>query len=283
VIEAPNAAERMIGKPVPGSEAAKLDDAMAQGKPAVRGDGATAGVRQALPAGNDETGASLSVGVLSGMVLKFLDERRQRMGELESGLNAYYGQFVKTSTGLAWYDESIADFIESRFTVAPSCLDVGAGVGQLSALLAARGIEATAIEYNGRTFAAASDLKKMMQEQLGISYGLELAFFPDPRISADGSLVIFTNVLNSNFVESAALRACRRASGIIMDLVRFGVPRGTAHGWGELSARVMALGFQSPIEILSIGGETGPDQSGPTRLVYFARTLIAPGGVKALH
>ena len=92
------------------------------------------------------------------LIKDFMRTRLAAMGEQESGLYNYYAYLVRQNLGFVHYDRPIADFL-AKLPRAKRYIDIGAGIGQLSVLLACHGMTAIAIEGDSKRAMAAGALQ----------------------------------------------------------------------------------------------------------------------------
>jgi hypothetical protein len=215
-------------------------------------------------------------GNLEKFIVGFLGDRLAAMGETESGLHDYYRRyFWEKRKGYAPRDRPVAKFLRAMNRRFSRSIEVGAGVGQLSALLAASGFDAFAIERETRRAAAAGDLFARVVAADPRSTGRLHAVhdaFPSTAIATPDrrAVAIFTNIMVSDCddVEEMIIGGL---GGVVMDLARLSRSRTSVAQWEALAARVMDEGYGPPQEVLSVGE---PDRGDPPpremcRIVFF--------------
>jgi hypothetical protein len=222
--------------------------------------------------------AMLDFKACTATVHNFLVERLETHGADAGGLYNYYASFVRNDPNGAFThaDVGVANFLAAR-PHAKRYIEVGAGIGQLAALLASRGMTALAVESDPGRYKALVALietfKRVDPDTGGRMSGASVRF-PSPEIDVTDNIVIFTNIItNVSFeVEQAMIEACRGAAGIVVDLVRFTRARSHRSSWDDLSERFRTVGFDGPVEAFPWGGpdEAEPETTNAGRLVFFS-------------
>jgi hypothetical protein len=214
--------------------------------------------------------------ILATGVLDFMRQRLGALGPIESGLDYYVGM-IEAENPFQPYDREIVRFALERAQRYSRYLEVGAGLGQLSALLAAEGLPSVAIEGDRRRAEAARAMHAWLSERVGrVASHMSVieAVFPDEKVPVDGAtLVLFTNVIHDDNGDHT-LAACKDAGGIVIDLCRFGRSRTTTDGWRALIRQIRDLGFPFVDSVCAWGEPTSTDQASPSpvRIHYFYRT-----------
>lgn len=213
---------------------------------------------------------------LASAVTRYLQTRLAALGPTESGFYNYYARLAESGTPFQFYDKPVARFVLDHASNFDRYVEIGAGIGQLSALLAAGGLHAVAVEGDSQRAKAAVALHDALAPRIdGIADNMSVVetFFPSNAVKIDqGTLVIFTNLIHSND-EDALLAGCRNAGGIVIDICRFGHSRTTTDLWRALIRQIRGLGFPYVDQVLSWGEPKTTNEDSPTcgRILYFHR------------
>jgi hypothetical protein len=214
---------------------------------------------------------------LATAVIEFLRARLAELGPSESGFYDYYSSFAQTGTPFQIYDKAVVRFVLNQARPYDRYVEIGAGIGQLGALLAAEGLRAVAVEGDVQRFKAAVALHLTLSQELdGFKDCMSVikAFFPSEQVPIDrGTLVLCTNLIHSNNDEDALLAGFRDAGAVIIDICRFARSRTTTDGWRALIRRIRDVGFPYVDPVFSWGEPTLENQPSPSagRLLYFHR------------
>ena len=212
------------------------------------------------------------------LIKDFLRTRLAIMGETESGLYNYYAYLARQDHAFVHYDRPIVEFLAKQ-PRAKRYVDVGAGIGQLSVLLACHGMTAIAVEGDSkRALAANALLDRIRASDAEMASRLRCmhCWFPAPEVPVDrDTILMFTNVITNlaDQIEQPMLEACSEAGGIVVDLVRFTRARSSATRWSDLIARFCSRGFSAPVDVYSWGhpSESEPATTDPGKIVFFQR------------
>lgn len=93
-----------------------------------------------------------------------LGRRLAEFGPSESGLDGYYQMKLEKRALLTPLDLGVIAFLRANRSRWPRIWDIGAGVGQVSAMLAIEGFEVIAVEVNNRRHAALAQVTVPMLE-----------------------------------------------------------------------------------------------------------------------
>lgn len=227
----------------------------------------------------------MDAGKLELRMIEFLADRLATMGDVDSGLYGFYAADLSPGRLLRGYDVPIADFLINEGRHFGQFIEIGAGIGQLVALLASKGLRAVAVDQDTKRHAATAELFAFLSEAEPSLRGMlsaKLASFPGDPVGEIGrdTVLIFTNVVcvaNADAdhakleQEEHMLQACAGAGGVVMDLVRFTRARATEPLWDELSTRVQSLGFEPPRAIYDWGNSdpANPRSTNAGRICFF--------------
>ena len=172
-------------------------------------------------------------------------------GETESGAYSYYRVRLGRNRLLVPYELAVYDYIKSRADKRPLVIEVGAGWGQLPALLAAESIDAISVDMDRRRHAGAEHLKNELAKHLptvGRHLSLVHGFFPtdlDPRVMGGDryKILVLTNVVNTktNELLGEIMSTFRLFDEVLVDLGHLGQQRETAEHQ-QLVAQLEAAG-----------------------------------------
>jgi len=216
--------------------------------------------------------------VCEDLIKDFMQTRLAAMGEQESGFYNYYAYLIRQNRGFVHYDRPIVEFL-AKLPRAKRYIDVGAGIGQLSVLLACHGMTAIAVEGDSKRAMAAGALQDRIRTadaDMASRLSFVKCWFPAPAVPVDrDSILIFTNVITdlSDRIEQPMLEACSEAGGVVVDLVRFTRARSSVERWNDLTSRFRRQGFSDPIDIYSWGAprESEPASTDPGKIVFFQK------------
>lgn len=182
---------------------------------------------------------------LEQRMVAFMLARLEAMGQDPSGLYNYYASLARKGRAFAYYDVPVAKWLAAADFPATRILDVGAGIGQLSALLLKIGLPAVPIEATEGRYAA----MVAMFEVLGLPVPTEsvAGFFPgsaDHLVGPD-TVALFMGLMNgqADELERTCTDAALRCRGVVLDLAGFGRPRGRPEEQDELREQLEAAGL----------------------------------------
>lgn len=183
----------------------------------------------------------------------FILSRATRLGAEAGGIYGYYLAVAEDPALFRPYDLPILEAIGTELPAYDDYLEVGAGLGQLVALIALSGRRAHALESDQRRHDAlvAYQTHLIMRDQP--LHGRLLAIhgrFPTRLEGLDParSLAIATNIVTDDpdVSEQGLARELRRYGGAIIDLARFRGYRGSEAQFEELQAILAGEGFPTP-------------------------------------
>lgn len=158
---------------------------------------------------------------LERRMVAFMRERLATMGSHDSGLYNYYLQLSNKGRAYSSYDVPIADFLVAKAPRFERYIDVGAGLGQLSALLLKAGLNAVPIELDllrHRALQAMFTLLDLPDQAI-------LGRFPDSagEVLGPNSLVICSGVVGGDpNLEDDLIAGVVECGAAVIDLAHFG-------------------------------------------------------------
>jgi hypothetical protein len=189
-------------------------------------------------------------------ILEFLlQEREARGGEIYQW---YETRYVALGIGLSIIERKITEFILRKFGNSRRIVEVGAGVGQCSLLLAACGVDVSPIESSEDHFDMMERLSRRISEKI---HDIEGHFSPveglypdvsEEAIDGDPSILLFPSLswTQSEEEEAESMRAMRKSEGVIISLEHHFRQRDDEEKQ-ELIDRIMREGFGEPEEVFS--------------------------------
>jgi hypothetical protein len=96
--------------------------------------------------------------VINALSIGVMAERFQQLGADDSGLYNFYVQRMETGQALIHYDLLLAAWCLDNVSRSTILVDIGSGIGQFSALMAANGYTTVACENDSRRFKALQSL-----------------------------------------------------------------------------------------------------------------------------
>jgi 2-polyprenyl-3-methyl-5-hydroxy-6-metoxy-1,4-benzoquinol methylase len=149
-----------------------------------------------------------------------------------SGAGVFYGQILEQGRLAQSYDLKVANWLLENLDPGMPVLEVGAGVGALSLLLALSGRRVVALDLDPKRIALGNQIKERLAELVGHEIdNLEFvrARFPDdslPLNPADSAVVITNMVFGWDAAQQLAmLRSIGGFQRALVDADRFGVRR----------------------------------------------------------
>lgn len=199
--------------------------------------------------------------LLNGLILGVMAERYRSLGKDESGLYGFYYERLRHSEALISYDYGLAQWILEHRPDTDIVVDVGSGIGQFSALLAANGIKSIACEIDARRFAALQSVihaVRCINEQWADRIEASASEFPHPFASIAGktSLGVFACFVGTMTLEfeRSAVRGLRMFDEAIIDIKRFGrMTRDTPEHVQEFLTILKEEGLSEPEPVLNWG------------------------------
>ena len=190
-------------------------------------------------------------------ILEFLlQEREANDGEIYQW---YETRYISVGVGLSIIEREIAEFVLKKFGNSMRVVEVGAGVGQCSILLAACGVTVAPIEGNDNHFGMMERLCGKVADKYEI---LNRNFFPingvypevsEEAIAGKPSILMFPSIswTQTKEEEEEAMKAMKMAKGIILGLTWHFRERSSEEEKQELIDRIMMEGFSEPEDIFS--------------------------------
>lgn len=188
---------------------------------------------------------------LSDEVVRFLETEVAAYGD-----RVYFWfrhAYLDEGIGLAPYDVAVARFVKKHFAGLRT-VEIGAGMAELTALLAAEGFNATAIEKTPEHLETAIHLRSWLGDRSYPSYDLLDGWFPDVGHElTKGAIVIGLSITHSMPPHrwEALLDAFIGAAGVIIDLNTFFLVRQDPASQSDLVRQIKARGFKDPVELYS--------------------------------
>lgn len=186
---------------------------------------------------------------LSDEIVRFLSvENAEHGNDMYHWFRDYY---LSEGIGLAPHDVAASWFIKQNFPNKRT-VEIGAGMAQMSALLAGNGFTATAIETTRAHVATARRLHDWLTHKNYPSYEILSGWFPNvgsDRI--DGSVVVGLSISFGVSEEqwNYLLDALAPASAIVMDITQFFTVRRDAASKADLASQLAERGLSKQQEI----------------------------------
>lgn len=185
---------------------------------------------------------AIKAAALERRIVDFLSDRLAVMGATDSGLYNYYSELCGKGRAYTFVDVPIADFLLNSAPRFTRYIDVGAGMGQLSALLLSSGLNAIPVEIDGSRF---QGLKALLA-YLDVPNEAILGEFPTAarHVLASDSLVICSGLCGADpKLEDMLISGALKCGGAVIDLSRFGHLRNVAEEREELNRKLHAAGL----------------------------------------
>jgi hypothetical protein len=185
----------------------------------------------------------------------FLHEEYASQGE---ELYQWYRlRFVPRDIGLAPYNVAIADFVTEHCGEFGRCIEIGAGIGQQSMLLALRKRQTLMIDANFEIFAMATRaferIANRVYPELPTYMTMIYDWFPDraPEYVTPDSILCFPTLSWSTTPEQDGkiLDTIGSAGAVILSLRQFYRPRDLAEEQSILVEQIRTRGFDPPIDV----------------------------------
>jgi hypothetical protein len=167
--------------------------------------------------------------VINALSIGVMAERFQQLGADESGLFNFYVQRMETGQALIHYDLLLAAWCLDNVSRSTILVDIGAGIGQFSALMAANGYMTVACENDSRRFKALQSLHHALGklnsawgdylETTSRAYPFTIEGLVGRESMAVCSCLVGTFTLEE---ERAMVRGLRQFSSALIDPHRFG-------------------------------------------------------------
>ena len=176
--------------------------------------------------------------------------RRERLGEA-SGLEGFYDGRLDRGWILNHYEIDLATLFATEFSQFEHYVEIGAGAGQLSLLLAALGLSVFAVEARKGRFACLTEA----QSVLGAKYPgarratLVQSWFPAglPDIDFSRSVCFLACMVEAGAEPFEPERGMRGFGAAIIDMTRFGRIRRTPETQAELVRDLRQEGYSDPV------------------------------------
>jgi hypothetical protein len=205
----------------------------------------------------------------------FLQEEYEEKGE--DFHHWYRTRFIPNNIGLARYDWAIADFVSARRQKFERFVEVGAGIGQQSILLATRGMRVWIVdankEYVEMGARAISRVARSLSPALPQFVTQVLDWFPRRArdyISPEAVLsfpTLAATTTPEQFEEM--LINIGKAKAVILSLRHFMKVRATEAEQEALIEQIRNRGFGRPVDVLA--WRTIERSFHPDRIVYFEK------------
>jgi predicted RNA methylase len=214
----------------------------------------------AIPAApkGEPLGLEAAVALIDRVGVETLKERIALGGVEGSGAGAFYAQIVGRGHLAQGYDVAVARWLLENLDPTTPILEIGAGVGALSLLLAAAGRAVVAVDLDARRVDIGREIATRAAAALGQELGdlrfVEAKFPLEPSpVPRNTAVVVITNmVFGWNDEEQRAMLAeIARFEGAIVDADRFGVQRSTPEARDAFDVAVRLAGLSmTPLDLV---------------------------------
>ncbi|MBA3810072.1 MAG: hypothetical protein H0X27_00190 [Caulobacteraceae bacterium] len=189
--------------------------------------------------------------------------RSAELGSVASGVTNFYGSRAERGVLLQPSEVLCAAFVGAWLPRARGVYEIGCGLGLLTSLLAARGVNAIGLERNGARLTTAKAIATVIMEELkgaGRPSRLVRGVFPKAlRRKGDlaTSVALVTNLLGSATPEQQEgfIAGLRAFGAVMIDVQRFYTRRSTRRQIADLLDMLAAAGFEAP----RLAFDLGPD------------------------
>lgn len=238
----------------------------------------TIGKRFSISCNSKKSGGNVEEGI-SEIVLEFLRSEFKEKGE---NLYQWYRlRFLGNGFGLSPWDKAVASFAYNLKSEFEHVVDVGAGIGQTSILMASRGLNVTAIEANREHISQMNRLAAMVKQaivpELGLHFESKHIFFPNEASTYIDSKTLLCFVDNSWGLSTEQEKEIRQtlkyAGGLIVGLRYFFKSRNPEEQ-EQLILELMELGFEPPIEVFRSKFEGWENGFPSNRIVFLRRSSV---------
>ncbi|MFW2831635.1 hypothetical protein [Sphingomonas sp. ID0503] len=166
---------------------------------------------------------------LNADVLPLAQARLDALGEEESGFYNFYAARIRDGSLFASYEVELAEAILALPDVPAVVHEVGGGLGTLSWLLAAAGLDVLCMEHDRRRIEAAAALLDGIADRwpdLVARCRLVRSSFPDAELDPAGATLVITNLIYTTTPAKRAslVAAIARYPQAIVDIDRFCEP-----------------------------------------------------------
>lgn len=193
--------------------------------------------------------------LVSDEILSFLQEEFEVSGDLYQW---YKTRYLPNKIGLSRIDREIANFVIRRFGATRKTLEVGAGVGQCSHLMALCGVHASGIEASSSHFDMMGRLTKRLTGRFDADLPTRFTpirgFYPDDASPfVDERTIVIVPSLGSTLTPEQEVRifdALREANGVILGMRMFFVTRESEEERQKMVEEIRKRGFGEPEVVL---------------------------------
>ena len=169
----------------------------------------------------------------------------------------YHTNYAEQGLGLAPYDKAVASFVDQNCRDFSRFVEIGAGLGQMSILLAAYGLPTTAIESSVKNFQDMELLASHVEDRLVLGLRRYLStrniWFPNgaEEYIDHGTLLFFTNLTFGidDETHERMLDAIGNAGGVVLNLACFFRKRASPAEQQLLIEKVCSRGFDPPCKV----------------------------------
>ncbi len=212
--------------------------------------------------------------IVSEEILAYLKEEYEASGDLYQW---YRTRYLPNNIGLSRIDREIASFVLRRFGATRKTVEIGAGIGQCSQLLALCGVQAIGVEASFAHF----EMMRRLTDRLSARFDLTLpqrlqplrGFYPDdvgPYI--DGQTIVIVPSVGSSLTPEQEIKvfdALRPADGVILGVRAFFRVRETEEERETMVEEIQKRGFGNPEVVF----EWKDHSFGfvPDRIIFFPR------------
>ena len=195
----------------------------------------------------------------SGYLLHFITHVLEEQAPEQSGLSDYYASRVRNHAGLSALEVAVARYIVRNFdTDKRRIIEIGIGIGSLTAYLAVLGYQVTGFEDDAKRVALARRWRgsvKAVWPESGSRYILVNGSFPaavdELGIIGKDSLLLFSNRVDTwpDGTEAAMLEVFPKVGDVILDLRKFGHLRDLESEREDLLQRVTRAGARNILQV----------------------------------
>ncbi len=206
--------------------------------------------------------ATLNVGQAARLVddvgVRIMIERIERQGLEKSGAGAFYAQVDARGRLTQSYDLKVAEWLLATISPQTPILEIGAGVGTLSLILAVMGRRVVALDLDSKRIELGRAIQDALSARLRGGLGnldFVTARFPvnPPPVAPGSSVAVITNMVFGwdEPQQIAMLRHIRDFEAAVVDADRFGVKRTNADERDHFDSLVREAGMTlTPLELV---------------------------------
>lgn len=191
--------------------------------------------------------------ILESQMVSVLTDRLKALGEIESGLGAYYAGRVRSQKAFGDDDRMLLEVLASDYLSYDGIVEIGAGYGQLGLALGVRGRQVICVETDRKRFACMEALKAGLEQTYpAIAQNVSLRFGTWPALlkgeDPSGSLLVAVDFVytGSGDIEAAAIAELKRHGGAIIDASHFVHSRLTPETRDGFYQSLRSRGFVEP-------------------------------------